>query len=145
MEPNEPLRDLLAKQQSLRADTKQRQGAVENSSPIPRPSSGEKFIKGPIPYEWLRRALKSGGKSGHLAFAIWWMVGIRKANPVRLTAQILGNFCISTRAAHRLLDDFEQRGLVKVSRRRGRGPDVFVTNPENRGPNKPQDHLKPQA
>ncbi len=83
-------------------------------------------VGGPVPYDWLRMALSFGGKAGHLSWALWWLVGIERGNPIRLTRQVLSDFEISTRASRRLLVDFERAGLVSVDRQRGRGPIVTL-------------------
>jgi hypothetical protein len=94
--------------------------------PIPKHGRGGRFVRGPIPYDWLRVALSLGNKAGHLALAIWWLIGVEKSNPIRLTGRVLRDFSISPRSARRLLTDFERAGLVEVDRRRGRRPLVTI-------------------
>jgi hypothetical protein len=99
--------------------------------PLPKHERGARFIRGPIPYVWLRVALSVGGKAGNLAWAIWWAVGVQRANPIRLSARMLRDFGISARAARRLLLEFERAGLLELDRRRGRGPTVTLLTPED--------------
>ena len=70
------------------------------------------------------------GKAGNLTWAIWWLAGMEKSNPIRLTKRVLREFHISPRSARRLLNDFEQAGLLHVDRKRGRGPDITLLEPE---------------
>ena len=97
--------------------------------PIPKHEPGDRFVRGPIPYDWLRAALASGGKAGTLSWAMWWLAGMERKNPIKLTRQVLRDFNISPRSARRLLKDFERAGLVEVDRKRGRGPIVTLLKP----------------
>jgi len=94
--------------------------------PIPRHERGERFVRGPVPYEWLRVALSVGGKAGNLSWAMWWLAGMERTNPIKLTRRVLSDFNISPRSARRLLIAFERAGLVEVDRKRGRGPIVAL-------------------
>jgi len=120
---------LLDLQQALRSKTKTAQQKATTDQPIPRHEQGDRFVRGPIPYEWLRVALAAGGKAGNLAWAIWWLAGMQQSNPIKLTGRVLRDFNISTRAARRLLVDFERDDLVEVDRQRGRGPIVTLLTP----------------
>ena len=118
---------LLDRQQALRTrGAKQKAG---KHHPIPKHQQGGRFVRGPIPHEWLRVALAVGGKAGNLAWAIWFLVGVERSNPIRLTGRVLRDFHISPRASRRLLLDFERAGLVEIDRRRGRGPIVTLLAP----------------
>ena len=123
---DEAVHRLLERNRAILIESRLVDERKKRDSPIPRHNVGEKFVCGPVPFSWLQVALAVGGKSGSLAWAIWWLVGIKKANPVRLTAKVLSDFSISTRTTRRLLGDFEQAGLVQVERCRGRGPTVTV-------------------
>ena len=121
---------LLDRQQALRSEARGQKRKAAESQPIPKHERGGRFVRGPIPCDWLRMALAIGGKSGNLAFALWWLAGVEQSNPLRLTGRVLRNFHISTRAARRLLVDFERAGLVDVERHRGRGPMVTLLTPQ---------------
>ncbi len=123
------IQDLLARQKKLRAEAEHSRQRYSESHPVPKPGKGELFVRGPVPLTWLNRALSLGDKAGHLSWALWWLVGIRKGNPVRLTRRILDEFCLSPRAAARLLAEFEHAGLVEVDRKRGRSPIVTLVLP----------------
>lgn len=129
------VRLLLDRKQALRSEVRACKREVADRLPAPKHRPGERFVRGPIPYTWLRPALALGGKAGNLALALWWLVGVERSNPVRLTGRVLRDFHISPRAARRLLLRFEQAGLVQVDRQRGRGPIVAVLDaPEPREP-----------
>jgi len=46
--------------------------------PLPRHKLGEKFLKGPIPWDWISRAAKQPGKAVHVALVLWFLAGIKK-------------------------------------------------------------------
>ena len=93
----------------------------------PRRRRGEKFLKGPIPWPWLVLACRGPGKTLHVAMALWFLYGVsRDRAPVALTRQVLAEFRVSPRAAHRGLAALERAGLVAVVRHRGRLPRVTL-------------------
>ena len=124
------LRGLLDRQHDLRSEARADKRKVADRWPIPRHRRGERFVCGPIPCEWLRPALAFGGKAGNLTWAIWWLAGMEKSNPIRLTGRVLRDFHISPRSARRLLNDFEQAGLLNVDRKRGRAPVITLLEPK---------------
>lgn len=114
---------LQARQNALR---NRKKGGLPLATQIPKHKRGDKFVRGPVPLDWLSAALSLGDKSGHLAWALWFSVGIQGKNPVRLTRSLREQFRISERTATRLLDRFAKAELVHVERQRGRGPDVTL-------------------
>ena len=130
---NQNIHGLLVRQQVLRSKSGGAKKEVADRLPIPKHEQGGRFVCGPIPYEWLRVAFSFGGKAANLAWAIWWVAGVERSNPIRLTARVLGDFNISTRASRRLLIHFERAGLLKADRQRGRGPIVTLLSPWDKG------------
>ena len=120
---------LLDRKQVLRSKSRVAKREAADRHPIPKHEQGDRFVRGPIPCDWLRLALSAGGKAGHLAWAIWWLAGVQQSNPLKLTKRVLGEFHISTRTANRLLFDFERAGLVEVYRKRGRSPIITLLTP----------------
>ena len=117
---------LLDQQRKMRSQAQNEKRKTAESNPLPKHKQGERFVRGPIPCDWLQRALACGGKSGNLALALWWLAGMQRCNPIRLTRQVALDFNISPRCARRLLASFERAGLVQVARKRGRGPQVVL-------------------
>ena len=120
---------LLDQQRKMRSQAQNEKRKTAESNPLPKHKQGERFVRGPIPCDWLHRALACGGKSGNLALALWWLAGMQRCNPIRLTRQVARDFNISPRCVRRLLSKFERAGLVQVARKRGRGPQVVLLNP----------------
>lgn len=120
---------LLDQQRKMRSQVQHEKRKTAESNPLPKHKQGERFVRGPIPCDWLHRALACGGKSGNLALALWWLAGMQRCNPIRLTRQVARDFNISPRCVRRLLSKFGRAGLVQVARKRGRGPQVVLLNP----------------
>ncbi len=129
---DQDVKGLLGKQQALRSDPQRKKQKTDKSRPIPKHEPRGKFVRGPVPCDWLKAALALGGKAGNLAWALWWLAGIEGRNPVRLTVRVLQEFKIAPNTARRLLVEFERAGLVEVDRKRGRGPDVTLSEPPDR-------------
>lgn len=95
----------------------------------PRHKSGEHFLQGPIPIEWLRQAAHaSGGGAGFkVAIALWYLSGLhRHVATVQLTNRTLEIFAVNRYAAYRGLERLEEAGLVSVKRHTGRAPMVTL-------------------
>jgi hypothetical protein len=103
-----------------------------NSQRLPKPKSGEWYLFGGIPGNWLALAASLGGKSLNVALAIWHVVKLAKGKPARLTTAELAKFATSRQAARRSLCKLEAAGLITVDRQQGRAPRVAILdlNPE---------------
>jgi len=93
---------------------------------LPKPQRGEKFVRGPIPLDWIKAAIPLGRKSINVCLAIWYAAGFKQSNPVKLTATMLAEFDVTADSARKLLMRFESAGLVEVDRKRGRSPIVTI-------------------
>jgi hypothetical protein len=93
---------------------------------MPRHRPGEAFLKGPIPLQWLARAVSLTGKALHVAIAIWFLAGMKRLPTVSLQPSVLRHFGIKRHAAYRGLTALEKAGLVSVERHRGRAPRVTL-------------------
>jgi hypothetical protein len=85
-----------------------------------------RFIKGPIPLDWISRACSLPGKGAELALALWYLSGLTGRCTVNLTRTICRNFCIGRDSKYRGLKAMEEAGLVTVERHRGRSPRVTL-------------------
>jgi len=105
----------------------------EGVKPLPRHKKGEKFLKGPIPWDWLSMAsrISGKGKALHVANAIWVTAGIKKTRTITLSMKILRGMGVNRNAAYRGLDVLEDSGLVSVIRHRGRCPVVTINDFED--------------
>ncbi len=93
---------------------------------LPRPKAGEKFLKGPIPLDWLSTAARLPGKSLHVAIALWFTASLAKSATVPLSNLAGLPFGLDRNAKYRALDWLEKAGLICVERNLGRSPVVTV-------------------
>ncbi len=96
---------------------------------LPRPASGEQYLGGPIPLDWLTCAACLPGKAYHLGTALWYSAGrSRGKNPtVKLTSTLAAHFGLGARTTRtRALAALRDAGLVRVEERTGRSPLVTI-------------------
>jgi hypothetical protein len=96
----------------------------------PRPGSGEKFLKGPIPWSWITKAASLGGHALHVAVAIWFLAGIKKNGRIALSNSVLEDLRVSRFSGYRALHALESAGLISVGRHTGRNPVVTILDAE---------------
>lgn len=89
-----------------------------------RTDSWRRFIKGPIPYEWVACAAALPGTALHVAIMIQFHAGLRPAGEIVLSLSSMKGFGVSRHAAARGLSALESAGLVAVNRAPGRAPRV---------------------
>ncbi len=92
----------------------------------PRHRLGEKFLKGPIPWDWLLRAFALSGKALHVALLLWREAGCRRTRTVTLC---LGGSLpegLNRQSARRGLRQLVQAGLVRVDQQPGHGLQVTL-------------------
>ena len=120
---------------------------ISRNEKPPRHKLGEKFLKGPIPWNWLVRAARQPGKSLHVSVALWHLVGLKKSGTVALSNKLLVSLGISRFAGYRALQALENAGLVTAIRHRGRNPIVTVLTctPEAEVPTGKLDGLPPAS
>lgn len=81
------------------------------------------FLKGPVSWPWLLRAMEIPGSAIHVALLIQFFAGMRRTRAVRLR---LAELPIGRGSADRGLRRLEAAGLVRVTRRKGRWPIVTI-------------------
>lgn len=92
----------------------------------PRAKPGERFLKGPIPWNWLCVALSQPGRAGAVGVALWLRAGLTCKRTVKLSYADLASMCVNRYAARRGLRRLETVGLVSVERRPGCAPEVTI-------------------
>lgn len=93
---------------------------------LPRHKPGEKFLKGPIPWNWLAKAATQPGKALHVALTLWFLAGMKRSRTVSLATSYLSMLGVNRFAGYRGLKTLERVGLVSVVRHRGRQPMVTI-------------------
>ena len=92
----------------------------------PRHKQGQRFLKGPIPWAWLRGAARFPGKALHVAIALWFTAGLTRRRVIQLSPSTLRMLGVERNAARRGLLALEKAGLVHVERRSCRSPIVTL-------------------
>lgn len=99
---------------------------ADRSFDLPRHRDGERFIRGPIPLEWMKLASKCGNRAEAVAVLLWYAAGFQRSNPVKLSTKILTELGVHPRTAKRVLIRMEVLGLTKNEFKRGRSPVVLI-------------------
>lgn len=87
----------------------------------------EPFLKGPIPLTWLRAAATSPGASPlAVGLLLWHLRALTKSEEVVLSSSARAKLGVERKAAYRGLSALEERGLVQVSRKRGKAARVRI-------------------
>jgi hypothetical protein len=94
---------------------------------LPRHEPGQKFLKGPIPLNWLSLAASQPGKALHVALALWFWAGMKRSRQVTLSMSWLrATLGVDRHSGYRGLAALEVIGLVSVVRHQGRKPIVTL-------------------
>lgn len=78
-----------------------------------------KFIKGPIPLEWISRANALPGKAGAVGMALWFLVGVQGSRTVKLTGEVEKIASCGRKAVYQALDALAAAGLISCNRKTG--------------------------
>jgi hypothetical protein len=78
-----------------------------------------KFIKGPIPLDWISRANELPGKAGAVGMALWFLVGVQGSRKVKLTGEVEVIAGCGRKAVYRALDALQAAGLIDSARKTG--------------------------
>jgi hypothetical protein len=84
------------------------------------------FLRGPIPLDWLGSAAALPGKTLNVGIALWWLHGMAKGKPFKLTQKALQTLNVERDAASAALVRLEQSGLIRVVRKPGQRPTVSM-------------------
>ena len=84
------------------------------------------FLRGPIPLDWLGTAARLPGKTLHVGVALWWLHGMAKGKPFKLTQKALQTLNVERDAASAGLERLELAGLIRVVRQPGQRPTVSM-------------------
>lgn len=93
---------------------------------VPRAAKGERFLRGPIPLNWLSIAARLPGKALHASLAIWLEAGMRNSAVVPLSNITGQRFGLDRNSKYRALSWLEEAGLITVTRKLGRAPIVTI-------------------
>ncbi len=92
----------------------------------PRHRPGEAFLKGPIPWPWLNRALALPGKALHVAVLLWKEAGCRRSRTVRFRLAGTVEYGFHPDTAKRGLRVLAKAGLVSIRWHPGQALEVTL-------------------
>jgi hypothetical protein len=99
----------------------------------PRHRRGEPFLKGPIPWQWLQRALTLPGKALHVALLLWKEAGCRGSRTVPFRLARTAELGIHPDTAKRGLRALAKAGLLSVQYHPGRALEITLLDMEPPG------------
>lgn len=85
-----------------------------------------RFVKGPIPAEWLEQAARLPGKALHAALAIRYLDGFDGRGTVKLRPSVRDAYGMDRFSCARALEQLEEAELVRVLRKPGAAPTVTI-------------------
>jgi hypothetical protein len=85
-----------------------------------------RFLRGPVPLDWLQRAALLPGRAVHLGLALWFLDGFQQTGTVKVEPGVVRGFGLDRHASYRALRALEKAGLVSVERRKGAAPVVTL-------------------
>jgi hypothetical protein len=95
----------------------------------PRCRSRDRFLKGPIPWPWLQRAMVLPGKALAVGLMLWLQRGLTGRRTVLFCLTRAAADGIPTTTARRAIRELAAAGLVTIQRRPGRGLEVTLNDP----------------
>lgn len=78
--------------------------------------------------DWLSKAAALPGKAINLAFALWWLQGMAKGKPFKLTQAALKALNVKRDAASAGLAGLEEAWLIRVERKPGQRPVISIVD-----------------
>lgn len=106
-------------------------GTIKEKRKLPKKVKYKRFVRGPIPLEWLSRVASLSDKSLHVGIALWYLRYLTNSITVKLSHETLKIFNVSRWTARRSLDSMEEEGLVTVDSHCGRSPVVTIIDTED--------------
>lgn len=110
--------------------------SLHQNAPPPDSSTGQKsllrarrrsrFLKGPVPLDWLAAAARLPGRALHVGIVVWFRAGLTRNRSVRLSRAQLVPFGVDRFAMRRALAALEAAKLLSVTRASGRSPVVTL-------------------
>ena len=99
------------------------------------------FLRGPIPLDWLQRAMKLGGTAISVGIVLWYFNGLKRLAIFKVgiqdIARLIGRSWLT---AKRGLITLEREGLIRITRHKGRKHLIEIREIDS-GPLKPSSEI----
>ncbi len=102
-----------------------------NKLKLPKHKEGQRFLKGPVPWDWIIIASNLPGKALHVGIALWHLAGMKNTGEVKLSGKLQRKMGIQRATGYNALGALEKAGLVLVKRHKGRNPIVTILKVPN--------------
>lgn len=86
----------------------------------------DRFIRGPIPFEWMQKANVLPGKAGAVGLTLWFLNGVKRSSTFAVTAEAEALAGCSRQAFARGLDALASINLIRIVRCPGARPRVTL-------------------
>jgi hypothetical protein len=116
------LRGFIATSEITDAETETCNEAGAKRTPV----SGDRFLKGPIPWSWITAAAALPGQALLVGLCVWRLAGAMKSETVSFGNSDLKPLGIDRPTKSRALRALERAGLINVNRQPGRFPKVSL-------------------
>jgi len=94
---------------------------------VPRTKKTGRFIKGPLPLDWVLRAANlPGSYPMKVAISLWYQAGLHRTNTVKVASRATDDWGVNCKARYRALGALEEVGLISVQREKGKSPVVTI-------------------
>ena len=90
-----------------------------------------RFLRGPVPLDWLQQSALLPGRAVHLGIALWFLDGFRQTGTIKAEPKLLREFGMDRHASYRALNRLEKAGLISVERKKGAAPMVTLLVRQN--------------
>jgi hypothetical protein len=88
-----------------------------------------RFIRGPIPFEWMQNANALPGKAGAVSLALWFLSGVKSSMTFAVSAEAEALAACSRQAFSRGLNALAAEGLILIRRKAGARPIITICGP----------------
>ena len=94
------------------------------AKPIQRTS--KLFLKGPIPFDWLRKANALGGSTGIVATGLWLYVGLNSSKRFKVDSKLDQFAGVTRQTRQHALKKLKYAGLINLTEHHGAYPFIEV-------------------
>jgi hypothetical protein len=84
------------------------------------------FLKGPIPFDWLKVANSLGGSTGIIATGLWLYVGLTNSKRFKIDSKLDQFAGVTRQTRQNALQKLQQAGLVQIIQSHGAYPFIEV-------------------
>lgn len=99
----------------------------ESGEYVPSPqTSANRFIRGPIPYDWICKANSLPGKAGAVGLALWFLAGVKRSHSFIVTAEAIALSGCTRQAFYRGLKALGGLQLIQETPRKGGRHEVTI-------------------